>query len=430
MSLAPPLIITGLLIALIAVLDFTIFRHHRLGFKYIPGLKLYNKAVEQTKQRNYTSAIGTFTQALQQNPNLIEAYNRRGHARFLAGDTSGAIKDYNQAITLNPSYIEAYINRAYAHNKQGNRTAAIHDYNQATKLYLKQKDPINYRKTLETLKLLPKGEQTNKPIEEKPIPKTPPISNATNNNFEFDHGLYSAQIGDYKGAIQYFNQALKINSQDSIIYYNRGLAYFKLGKNKEALADLTKAIKINPNYIEALLARGDLYRKLPSYQQAIEEYTKVIEINPENAQAYYNRALTYSERSEKSWSLQDKRQAQENYQKAAKLFFEMGDIPNYEKARKHIQQNSPAQPSNLPKSHKLSPSISPQKSKTNPNQFQRQKTKISPRIELEKKLLMLLNGERRTALRLVESAQAKYPDKTIDWYYEKVIWDIERDRGR
>jgi hypothetical protein len=48
---------------------------------------------------------------------------------------------------------------------------------------------------------------------------------------------------------------------------------------------------------------------------------------------------------------------------------------------------------------------------------------------LQKKLLRLLHDDRDTANRLLSQAQRKNPNKSVDWYAEKAIYDLERDRG-
>ncbi len=48
--------------------------------------------------------------------------------------------------------------------------------------------------------------------------------------------------------------------------------------------------------------------------------------------------------------------------------------------------------------------------------------------EVEAKLLRLLNGNHATALRLVQQAQLRNPDRSEQWCWEKVISDLERDR--
>ncbi|KAM3102032.1 hypothetical protein ACKFKF_05730 [Phormidesmis sp. 146-12] len=44
------------------------------------------------------------------------------------------------------------------------------------------------------------------------------------------------------------------------------------------------------------------------------------------------------------------------------------------------------------------------------------------------KLLTLLQGDRSTANRLLQQACTNYPNQSAQWRYEKVIWDLVRDR--
>jgi phosphatidylserine/phosphatidylglycerophosphate/cardiolipin synthase-like enzyme len=49
---------------------------------------------------------------------------------------------------------------------------------------------------------------------------------------------------------------------------------------------------------------------------------------------------------------------------------------------------------------------------------------------LERKLLKLLGGKHKIANRLIQQSRLKHPDKSIDWHWEKAIYDLERDRWR
>lgn len=49
--------------------------------------------------------------------------------------------------------------------------------------------------------------------------------------------------------------------------------------------------------------------------------------------------------------------------------------------------------------------------------------------QLQHKLLILLNGDRNTANRLLNLAKTRNPQKSIQWCAEKVIFDLQRDRG-
>lgn len=50
--------------------------------------------------------------------------------------------------------------------------------------------------------------------------------------------------------------------------------------------------------------------------------------------------------------------------------------------------------------------------------------------QLRKNLLSLLHDDRNTANRLVSQVKSNNPTRSINWCVEKVIYDLERDRGR
>jgi hypothetical protein len=62
------------------------------------------------------------------------------------------------------------------------------------------------------------------------------------------------------------------------------------------------------------------------------------------------------------------------------------------------------------------------------NSIERQSRPQHP--QLERKLLKLLGGNRKTAERLIQQSRLRNPDRPADWHWEKVIYDLERDRWR
>jgi hypothetical protein len=48
--------------------------------------------------------------------------------------------------------------------------------------------------------------------------------------------------------------------------------------------------------------------------------------------------------------------------------------------------------------------------------------------KLQRQLVRLLREDRQAADRLVKSAELKHPGHSADWYVEKVIYDLSRDR--
>jgi hypothetical protein len=47
---------------------------------------------------------------------------------------------------------------------------------------------------------------------------------------------------------------------------------------------------------------------------------------------------------------------------------------------------------------------------------------------LESEIFKLLQGDRELAIRLLKNAKERNPGQSYEWYLQKVIWDLERDR--
>ena len=204
----------------------------------------------------------------------------------------------------------------------------------------------------------------NQPTEIKPIvsqPSSPrptpsPTSSSTTSptaeDFYAQANKKLEQEGDYSGAIEDYNQAIRINPNYANAYNFRGLARLLLGEYQAAIEDFNSAIRINPDYADAYNNRGAVRKNLGEYQAAIEDYSEAIRINPNDANAYYNRgnarfdlkqyqeaiedyseairinpnsANAYHRRGLARLNLGDKQSAISDFQKAADLYQQQGN---------------------------------------------------------------------------------------------------------
>ena len=131
-----------------------------------------------------------------------------------------------------------------------------------------------------------------------------------NQKGEEGNKLYYAK--DYKGAIEKYNESLKLNPNLEVAYNNRGICYKELGQNERAIHDYDKALEINPNDDYAYNNRGNVYNELGQYERAIQDFDKAIEINLNDEVAYYNRGISYQ-------GLKQYEQAIADYDKAIEL---------------------------------------------------------------------------------------------------------------
>ena len=122
----------------------------------------------------------------------------------------------------------------------------------------------------------------------------------------FNLGIQSINSKDYKLAIYYFNEVIKLNVNNVEAHYNKGLAKHYLADNEkgnkeeynkfinEAIEDYNKAIELNPNYSEAYNNRGIAKSDLGNLKEALEDYNKSVELNPYYAKLYFNRGKAKS----------------------------------------------------------------------------------------------------------------------------------------
>ncbi|MEH2338157.1 tetratricopeptide repeat protein [Nostoc sp.] len=103
-----------------------------------------------------------------------------------------------------------------------------------------------------------------------------------------NRGLARYKLGDNQGAIDDYNQALKINPDYALAYSYRGLARYKLGDKQGAIDDCNQALRINPNDAVAYGNRGNAHSDLGDKQGAIDDYNQALRINPNDAVAYIN----------------------------------------------------------------------------------------------------------------------------------------------
>lgn len=105
-------------------------------------------------------------------------------------------------------------------------------------------------------------------------------------------GVIYHQTGQFSKAIEYFNQALKINPRYTEALINLSVLYNDLGEYKQAKSLIEKSKKVGKNgkekldpFIKGKLANkhaeaGDMYRGVGLFEAASYEYEKALELAP------------------------------------------------------------------------------------------------------------------------------------------------------
>lgn len=86
----------------------------------------------------------------------------------------------------------------------------------------------------------------------------------------------------YKDALEAYNAAIQIDSNNAIYYCNRAAAHNKLNNNEQALNDCFRSIEIDPNYARAYSRLGSIYLSLSKTREALDAYKKALALEPTN----------------------------------------------------------------------------------------------------------------------------------------------------
>ena len=114
-------------------------------------------------------------------------------------------------------------------------------------------------------------------------------------------------MGEPTSAIQYYNEAMKLDPTNSDIYYNIGLTYFEQNNTQEAKKNLIKSINldtentksknllafVNQKIVTQELNKAYTLYEKKKYIEAFETLDNGIKEYPTHAQLYYYRALIY-----------------------------------------------------------------------------------------------------------------------------------------
>ena len=140
----------------------------------------------------------------------------------------------------------------------------------------------------------------------------PFTANAYNNR-----GLARYKKNDITGAIEDFDQALKIRPGLADIYMNRAAALRANGHLQAAMKDLDRAITIKKNFYQAYSNRGSLKLDLEDSAGALIDLNRSIDINNRVPESYYQRGYVYL-------ALKDFDRGIADFERAIKLAPEMG----------------------------------------------------------------------------------------------------------
>jgi tetratricopeptide (TPR) repeat protein len=110
---------------------------------------------------------------------------------------------------------------------------------------------------------------------------------------------------DHDRAVADYTQAIEIDPNNAVAFYNRGLTWIRKGDDQRAIADFDEAIRLDPKNANAFYDRGVVWREKGNINRAIADYDEAIRLNPEYENAYINRGLAWHDKGDDDRAIAD-----------------------------------------------------------------------------------------------------------------------------
>ena len=137
------------------------------------------------------------------------------------------------------------------------------------------------------------------------------VSAQLNINHYIRVGQTRIAIGNYVGAIEYFNIVIKFKPHLPEPFFFRAVAKHRLEDFRGAIHDYDQAIYIKPFYPDAYMNRGMAYHALHDFENAIKDYNKALEMDAKNEAIYNNRGIAKLSQKDVDGAIEDYNKALE-----------------------------------------------------------------------------------------------------------------------
>jgi len=217
---------------------------------------------------NFELAIRHFTKAIEQDNDFSLAFTARGLTHFMTGNNYASVLDLSRSIEIDSTNALAFSYLATTYRHIDRPEDAIPLYIRAIELDSTFVAAYNNR----ALAFL-STEEFDKAIRD--FEKTLELDSNLANVVYANLGYAYDEKNDFEKAIYYYNEGLKIDPDDALLYNNRGGAFFLQEEFQDAIVDFNKAIELDSAYLEAYLNLHLAYDQLGLRSSADKIFTHI-----------------------------------------------------------------------------------------------------------------------------------------------------------
>lgn len=245
--------------------------------------KLFTAATELQNEKQYSSAIEMYKDAIQLNPHEPDYYCGLGRVYYKLGQYEQALEVYQNQMTIcpvEPSVLDEYYHDlAGTYWKLGQYEKAIDCYNSSIALNPTVDLCVELADVLMKLKRYDEAITLYQlAVELKPDEAS----------YYNKLGVSYYRLGEYVEALGAFQQAISLKSEISTYHANQGDSFFKLGEYEKTTESYQRAIELNPDSARYYGELGDAYYMLRKYEEAIAACMYAINLDPHISIYYYD----------------------------------------------------------------------------------------------------------------------------------------------
>lgn len=160
----------------------------------------------------------------------------------------------------------------------------------------------------------------------------------------YNQGNALIEAGEYKLAIDSFEQALVNRSDFAQAWTNKGFAQGKLGTHLEKFSSCSRATEVAPDFAEAWNCKGLARFDLQQYQLALQEYNQAIAVDPNFYRGWFNKGQVLLKLGRPSEAIESTRhvlQAKPDYFLAwTQICQALYELEQYQDAKAHCEKSS------------------------------------------------------------------------------------------
>ncbi len=107
-------------------------------------------------------------------------------------------------------------------------------------------------------------------------------------------GVQEAKDGNHARAIEYYQEALRIDPNFAFAWDNIGIAYRRLNQYDKAIEAYNKSLELDPYGMMPLQNIAIAYQYKKEFKKAIEAFEKLGKVHPGNPEVYYGIGHIYA----------------------------------------------------------------------------------------------------------------------------------------